>query len=357
MTLTLDLRDPFASEVETIWRTLEADARPSYFLTWGWIENWLACLPREHAPELAVIRSGGLPIAACFLGKRRVLRHHVLPTRARFLNATGWPREDELCVEHNALLAAPSAHPRLADVIHLLPGDWDELVLPAIDLDAFLDLRAAAPTGFRVCVDRDVASPFVDLARVRAHGDYVSLLGRSTRAQLRRARRAAGELQVELARDEREAHAILDELIWLHERYWRARGDGGAFADPWILRFHRRLIARRFRRGELELLRVRDREGTLGCLYNLVANGRVLFYQSGFAHRDDPHAKPGYVCHAAAIEHAAAVGRDVYDLLGGDARYKRCLATDTTRLAWVRVHRSGLRLELEDELRRWRGLA
>jgi CelD/BcsL family acetyltransferase involved in cellulose biosynthesis len=357
VTPSLELRDPRAAETETIWRTLERAARPPYFLTWGWIENWLACLPPEHEPELAIVRVQGAPVAACFLGRRTVLRHHLLPTRTRFLNATGWPREDEVCVEHNAMIAAPAARLRVADVVAILPGDWDELILPAIDLDAFLDLRAAPPPGFRVCVDREVDAPFVDLARVRARGDYAALLGRSTRAQLRRARRIAEPLEVEVAADERAAHDILDELIWLHERHWRARGQAGAFADPWILRFHRRLIAKRFRHGELQLLRVRDRAGTLGCLYNLIANGRVLFYQSGFAHREDPHEKPGYVCHAIAVERAAAAGHDVYDLLGGDARYKRCLATGATRLAWARVHRASARLDLEDELRRLRELA
>ena len=83
-----------------------------------------------------------------------------------------------------------------------------------------------------------------------------------------------------------------------------------------------------------------------------MSHGRVLFYQSGFAAFDDPRIKPGYVCHAAAIEHAAAAGHAIYDFLGGDGRYKQSLATDETQLAWVRVQRPRLRFAIEDRLRR-----
>src|SRR5690242_15962308 len=38
------------ARVEPIWRTLEAAARPTYFLTWGWIETWLAALPHDAMP-------------------------------------------------------------------------------------------------------------------------------------------------------------------------------------------------------------------------------------------------------------------------------------------------------------------
>jgi CelD/BcsL family acetyltransferase involved in cellulose biosynthesis len=346
------LMDAGDVRVEAIWRTLETAARPSYFLTWGWIETWLSELPPETRPRLAVLSDAGAVVAACFLGHRRVLRHHVLPLRARFLNTTGIPQLDELCIEHNGVLCLPGRAVPLAALVERLPRDWDELVLPAIDAGAFDPLAAVA--DHRVLIDRDVAAPFVDLARVRAAGDYPAVLGSNTRAQIRRARRTIGPCELEVAGSVPHALAIYDELVALHTARWRERGQPGAFADPWFDRFHRELIRRRFAHGELELLRLRAGATTVGCIYNLISSGRVLFYQSGLAPFANPHVKPGYLCHAAAIERAAAAGHATYDLLGGDARYKASLSTGATRLVWLRVQRRLARFTIEQQLQRWK---
>lgn len=345
----LELIDPYAASAETIWRDLERAARPAYFLSWGWIENWLAMLPRGEAPALAVIHEGDEIAGAFFLGRRLLIRHRVLPSRAAFVNATGVPSRDELCIEHNAVLGRGGS---LAGLIELLPDDWDELFLPGVDREAFAEL--AVPRGYRVRVVRTSPAPFVDLARVRAAGDFLELVSANTRAQLRRARRHAGPCELEVASSLNDALAIYDELVELHGASWRARGQAGVFADPWFDRFHRRLIERRFAHGEIQLARLRGGSATIGCLYNLVSGGRVLFYQSGLAAWRDPVSKPGLLCHAAAIAHGARAGHDVYDLLGGNARYKASLATGVTQLAWLCVQRARLRFAIEDRMRGWK---
>jgi CelD/BcsL family acetyltransferase involved in cellulose biosynthesis len=189
---------------------------------------------------------------------------------------------------------------------------------------------------------------------VRAVGDYLTLLASNTRSQIRRARRNLGPSELEVAKTAGHAQAIYDELVALHTATWQSRGQAGAFADPWFDRFHRRLIARRFAHGEIELLRLRAGGQTVGCTYNLIANGQVLFYQSGLAAFDDPRIKPGYLCHAAAVEHAATAGRATYDLLASNARYKLSLSTDAPQLRWLRVQRRLVRFSIEDQLRRWK---
>jgi hypothetical protein len=317
MTAQLELIDARDTRVEPIWRALEAVARPTYFLTWGWIENWLASLPVDEIPQLAVITDAGAIAAGCFLGRRRLLRH-------------GWT---------------------LASVLALIPRDWDEVFLPAIESGM---IPVDDGGEFRVHVDRDMPAPFVDLARVRAAGDYVGLLGQSTRSQIRRARRGVGPCSLEVAEDAEQALAIFDELVELHAASWRERGQPGAFADPWFVQFHRRLISRRFAVGEIQLVRLRAGGATIGCLYNLIAYGQVLFYQSGLAPCADPKIKPGYLCHAAAIEHAAAAGHATYDLGGGGSRYKTALSTDAKRLVWVRIQRPLARFAIEDRVRGWK---
>ncbi|HTR52165.1 MAG TPA: GNAT family N-acetyltransferase [Kofleriaceae bacterium] len=347
----LDARDP---RVERTWRTLEARAQPAYFLSWAWIEGWLEALPADRVPPLAVVRDDGVAIAAFFLGARAARRHLVLASRALYFNATGSPRHDELGIEHNGLLAAPGACRSLASLVGLLPGDWDELYLPAIDRYAFDDLGATA-SAIRVRIEREAPAPLVDLDAVRAiEGGYGALLGASTRTHLDRARGIVGDLDVEIAGDEAHAIDIYGELLRLHARASERLGRRGAFADPWFERFHRRLIRRRLAHGEIQLVRVRAAGATLGCLYSFVCRGRVLSYQWGLASFDDASIDAGYLCHAAAIEHNARAGHAVYELLAGPPHYNQQLATGAQRIVWVRVQRPRVRWALEQRVRRWK---
>jgi CelD/BcsL family acetyltransferase involved in cellulose biosynthesis len=338
----LELLDPYSSDAERVWRTL---APASFFLSPGWVANWLACVPREHAPQLAVVTDGE-PVAAFFLGKRVVMRGGVMPSRAFYLNATGVTRLDLLFIEYNGLAGRDFA---LRDLLPLLPRGWDELHMPGLGANALLDLDTP---DARTIVD-SIPAYYVDLEKARAKG-YLALLSGQTRSQVRRAQREAGKLAIEIARDAATAIEIYSEMCSLHIAQWRARGKPGAFADPWFDRFHRRLIATRFSHGEIQLVRVRNERETIGCLYNFVFGGRVLQYQSGFATYENPHLKPGFVCHAAAIDHGAASGLALYDFLAGDQRYKKSLSTDETSMRWARVQRRRLRFVVEDHVRRWR---
>ncbi len=344
----MELVDPYSSEAERIWRDLEVASRPAYFLTWAWMSNWLAQLPRAHVPWLAVVVAGGAPLAAFFLAKRSIIRSKVVPSRSLYFNTVGVQRIDMLWLEYNGLLGRDMP---LTELLPLLPHGWDELYLPALRENAFGGVTTTADT--RVVIDRRVPAHYVDLERAREKG-YLALLSGQTRSQVRRAQREAGEVTLEIARDSKQALDIYSEMVALHTTQWRAKGKPGAFADPWFDRFHRRLITNRFAHGEIELVRARHAGGPIGCLYNMVHDGHVLQYQSGFATFANEKLKPGFITHAAAIEHAAARGRRVYDFLAGDQRYKMQLATDSTTMVWARVQRRRLRFLVEDQLRRWR---
>jgi CelD/BcsL family acetyltransferase involved in cellulose biosynthesis len=347
--MKVEFLDPFSPRVGEIWRTLEAQSRPPYFLTWGWVETWLSCLARDVAPPLAVLHADG-PVAACFLGRRQLWRHGIIPSRALYLNATGVENIDDVCIEHNTVVGSSS----LAALVAALPGDWDELFLPALARGAFDTLaRSPLPAGCHLRLEREIPCHYVELGKVRDAG-YIPLLGHRTRAQLRKALREAGDLTFEVARDAREATAIYDELVALHQHHWQSRGEPGAFADPWFERFHRTLIARRYAHGELHLMRLRSSAGTLGCTYNMIANGHVMFYQSGLVQPENRFIKPGFLCQLYAVEHYAKTAHEIYDFLGGDALYKKSLATAEMTLVQARIQRQRPWFLLEDGARKLR---
>ncbi len=340
--LVLNLFDVTDPNVEALWRRLDA---PTYTLSWPFVSAWLTALPVEKRPQLAIAVDEGVPQVGFLLGKRRVLS--LLPAKALYLNATGF---DALGLAPTALLRAPGAHVTLEQLVPLLPGRWDELFLPAIDPNAFPELgRMGSSGGYRIHIDEEASAPYVDLDAVRGvAGGYLAMLDPSVRAQIGRAKHDLGALSVEVATDARSAMDIYGELLRLHAREKAERNERGVFADPWFEQFHRALITERVASGEIQLMRVTSANGgTVGCLYNFVHGDRVTAYQAAFASFADPHVEPGFLCHAFAVANAAAAGALRYDL---SERFAR-LATSSTRLAWLCIHRPSVRFAIEDRIR------
>jgi len=135
-------------------------------------------------------------------------------------------------------------------------------------------------------------------------------------------------------------------LMVLHTVRWQAAGGGGAFASPKRRDFHRGFVRQAVPAGEAHVMRVRVGTETVAVLYNLVANGLVNFYQSGFHQPDDPHLKPGLVSHCLAIRHFAAAGFREYDFLAsapGESRYKQSLSTNQRTLYWLTLSRPNVK--------------
>ena len=195
--------DPFTelAAVRQVWEALAEPAKASYFLSWPWVENWLGSLPPTTRLALLVLMQGETPVAAGFLGRRTLLRNRVVPSRAVFLNGTGWPEFDEICVEHNAWLT--SAPLDLRDVLDAVPQAWDELLLDAMDaIPDAVSVAEAWPVRLKVRERRPCY--LVDLEKVRRarDGEYLGLLAGDLRSQIKRSyklHQARGPIALEVA--------------------------------------------------------------------------------------------------------------------------------------------------------------
>lgn len=359
MQVELLFPDAARDQIRTVWCTLEDACRPRYWLSWAWVETWLDSLPVALRPNLVVVKRGGRPVAAFFLGVVPVVRHRVLPSRSGYMNQTGSPAHDLLHIEYNAWVHEPGIELDVREVLQALPVDWDELVMSALDSRSIPGRTIRGAHGpYRVRVTSTEPSPLVDLGAVRgADGGYLSLLGGSTRSSIRRSRKAyaeQGELVLDAATTLPVARAFLAELAELSRRRFEGSGEGSSFTSAYFCAFHDQLVARRFEHGEIQLLRLRAGDATIGLLYNFVSNGVVHFYQSGFRYETDNRYKPGLLLHAEAIELNARAGHDVYDFLGGTARYKKELSTSARELVSVRVQKPLARFIIEGQLRELR---
>ena len=319
------------AELGQAWRRLEAAARePSFFQSW----TWVGCLAEERYDQPVLLRAeaNGVPVGLALFNRRRGRLH---------LAESGQESLDSPFIEHNAPLLAAGTEGVVLPA--LMQAAWRQRGVRRLVLGGVRPavLQAAGGLTFR---ERSQVAPFIDLAAIRADGhDWLATLSANTRYQLRRSARhfaQAGPLRVDRAASLEEALRWFDALVALHGATWRQRGQPGAFAHPFALRFHRGLIERAQPRGELDLLRVSAGGEVLGYLYNFLLGGRINAYQSGFdyAHAGR-HGKPGLTCHAIAVEHALAEGAVIYDFLAGAARYKLSLSNASMLLLWAETVR------------------
>lgn len=317
-------------EVREVWRTLEpACDSLSFFQSW----SWAGCLAAERFANPVLLRLAGQG------GDPRGLALFNLRAGRLVLGDSGDPVLDTPFTEDFGPLLAAEADPAAAKALFAeawkVPG-VRRLVLRGV---APATVEAAGGIALR---RQDRPAPYVDLTLLREAGKaHLDSLSANTRQQIRRSIRSyetAGPLVFTAARTLGEAETVLAELIRLHQEDWQARGQPGAFASPFMRRFHAALLAEAFPRGEIELARVTAGPRLVGCLYNFRHRGRVYAYQSGFDRAGAaPHEKPGLTCHALAISAALARGDAAYDFLAGEDRYKRSLANATRTLVWAEL--------------------
>lgn len=343
------------------WQQLEAIADASFFTSWGWIGTWLAHLPRNVVPHLLTVRRDGVTAALGLFSARRQFRYGLMPVRQWHLHETGVPLLDELTIEYNGLLVRRGdeefATNACLDYFLQTRHDWDELHLPGVAPATGLEAQATQARG--VLQNAPRPCHFVDLDALRdGKQDYIGVLSANSRYQLRAALRAyeqSGPIALTAAQTPAEARAFLDAMADLHQIYWTAKGEAGAFASPYFVAFHRDLVARRFAAGEIQLLKCAAGHEVIGYLYNFVKDGVVHNYQSGLRYDDtNKKKKPGFVAHYLAVLHNLERGLKVYDFMAGDRQYKASLGTHRRELWWAVMRRDRLRFRLEDALKRWK---
>lgn len=331
-------------ELERDWRRLEAEASPSFFLSWNWIGTLLEMVPPAAAPRLLRGTAGGRTVALAVLGDATIRRHRIVRARRWVLNAIGDPELDCVHLEHNGLLAVPEiGWDGLLEAFGAMTG-VDEIGLPGV----------AAPPPVTLVEQRGLLreqtselSFAVELGALSERGgDVAAILSRNSRSQLRRALHKLEPVRLEAAASEAEALAYFRTLKELHIPWWERRGLPHAFAHEFFERFHERLIVRGFAEGAIQLLRLRSGDRTLGILYNFRHGNRVYAYQSGFV-RPAEHERPGVVAHALAIRRAWQEGAEVYDFMAGENQLKRSFGNRVETLSWTVVQKPRLRFRAE----------
>jgi CelD/BcsL family acetyltransferase involved in cellulose biosynthesis len=327
-----------------------------------WMLAWWRVFGEAADRRLAVVlfrESGRLVGLAPLLNRRRVERG-VLPMRRIEPLASGEEEADETCSDYLGLIAEPDAlHAVTEELVALLVsgslGEWDELVIPSMAGDRRLPHLLSedlARAGMPTVIEPAGGCAYVTLPDTWE--GYLAALPSRHRYVVRRSLRdfeswagkdaalVVAETRAELERGRRILHD-------LHGERWQAEGEhAGAFASDRFRRFHDAVMPALFERQALELVWLEVRGAPAAILYNVVWDDKVHFYQSGRSMDLPRKIRPGIVIHAKAIQRSIAAGRREYDFLGGDAQYKRQLATATRPLVTVQTTNPTLRTRVRD---------
>ena len=349
---------PELHRLAALWRDLEERSDASFFLSWTWISTWLASI--ECRPDLVMAQIGRQVVGLGLVLPRLIVRHRLMPVWTLFLHQTGDQDQDVITIEYNDFLIdrRVEEETRNACLRFLLERREfggrrvGELALCGLHEDRADDLlrlgrpvRELAATG----------SARIDLAAIRRSGKgFDDSLKPSIARRIRRSTalyRERGDIDIKTAATIDEALSFFDSAGALHQQRWTSKGHPGAFAYPFYVDFHRRLINRALPEGQIELFRIAAGSEPIGFLYNFIYRNKVHYYFSGFQYEADNRLKPGLVCHSLCIQRHIAAGMDVYDFMGGDQRYKTELGEPGPRLVSLALQRPNLLLAAERPLR------
>lgn len=315
----------------------------SFFLSREWVDCWLTTFGETLTPDLLTFERDGEVVGCCLLVWRTQWVRGI-PLRRVYLNCAGENDADSTCIEYNCLLSLPDYAGPVADALVLFLGGrhWDELLLPGMMEGPAICAAAVSLGSVEVS---EVPTLYVDLRRLRGDGgDYDSVLSAKVRKNIRRSHRAHdaihGPCTLRIAASAEEAVAMLRRLAELHQSSWTDGGQRGAFSSPMFCRFHETLIRQCFSGGRILLFQVLTGSEVVGSLHCLLDRGWVRFYQSGFNYSLDSKNSPGLLTLYLAIRHCLERPELVaFDMMAGDAQYKRSLATAEERLWWVVIRR------------------
>jgi len=335
------------SDIRDLWITLEQKCSPIFYLSWAWVGRWLNVFTVRGT--LAIVREADEVIAlGIFVRKKQKRRRGIIRSNQLLLHTTG-DGCDAITIEHNGLLCEPNQHSRAWHcILQTLEKDnnWDELII-----DSASELTVQALND-KVAETVPTPSFNIDLRAINDMESYLDCLSKNTRSQIRRSIRAynkRGELKVERPINSKQALQFFADMAEHHIERWTDRGNS-VFENKHFIDFHTDMLRNCYERDTVEILRISAGDTPIGWVYNFIQNKRAYFYLGAKVYDEDNRFKPGLVSHALVAMHYLDRGLEVYDLLAGDARYKKSLATQGASISNLIIQRNRTQFRIENSL-------
>ncbi len=223
-------------------------------------------------------------------------------------------------------------------------GKVDECVLEMMDGDAQITalIEQAAQD---VSLECDVTHA-ADAAYIKLPADwetYMATLPKKKRYSLRSARRdfelwlQDRTARMHTATDAESLRKGMAILRNLHSARWQQQGQPGAFSYARFVAFHEQYTRSLLDANKLRLQWLTVDDEPVAALYQFVGENKIYFYQNGRQMGLPNKVRIGIVILMMAIEQAMERGIREFDLLAGDARYKKLFANASRPLMRQRL--------------------
>lgn len=344
-----------SKDIKQEWSDLQKRADCSYFQSWGWIEIWLDQIAIGLQPVAVKVWFDESLVGIGLFVSKDIKRRVIFRSHALFLNE--YPFDDsDMVIEYNGLMAEKG----LEEVVytetlaHLFDEyeEHEEFHFGAIKSEPDYGLlEKCATSNIKFILDEESVCWQVALDEFEPGLDsYLASLSKNSREQIRRSLRLYEEkapVTLKEAESAEEALAFFESMEDFHTKRWQSKGEVGSFANPKWVAFNRTLIQKRFKFGEIQMIRIANSYGDIAFLFNCIWQRRVYVLQMGFNYREDKRFKPGYLAHTLAIVHNRDKGMIVYDFMHGEARYKKSLGSSSVNLYWAVLQRPRLKFKFE----------
>lgn len=319
-----------------------ASCNRSVFVSDAWMRSWLEVYSQDFSGWWIRWEDDGVTVAGCLLLSRVVWKQSI-PLRSLYLNATGEAIERTPLAEFNDILCLPGYDDAVATSFAALLTrmPWDRILLSGYEDHAVIGRIVPMLPAAVVETDSRPAW-YVDLAALPAKAFEATLAGKvgsHIRRNTRLFEKQFGELRFATATTLDQAMQYFRALSALHNARWQTKGHGGSFSSAAVVNFHERLIGLLWPQRAVDMVCVSGGSQVIGHLYNFTSEDKVYVFQTGFSYGGDSRLSPGLLTHALSIEQYRLRGFREYDLLAGDAGYKRALAKSSRTLHWTVVYR------------------
>jgi CelD/BcsL family acetyltransferase involved in cellulose biosynthesis len=242
----------------------------------------------------------------------------------------------EVCSDYLSVLCHPSAEEAVVDAMseYLVENArsdapdalrWDRLELGSVDAeDRAMAGLVNGLAALGCTVHRRQGVNCWRLALPTDWNEYVASLGRNVRRDIRRLDRdllQSGRATFHNVATLDQLAQAMDILVELHQRRHETLGQGGCFASPRFMAFHRGVVPELFRRGQVHFCWLEVDRKPVAAEYQLVEHDVLYAYQAGIDPASLTH-QPGKLIYMAILRQAIEHGYRAFDFLRGDEPYK-----------------------------------